>query len=233
MARKKGRHAGAIQTAAGQIAGLITTILRLRDELGVTPEEFHLLFTEAGEAHLEKMLVGLKGRATSHVPTQYLRRIFAEEKIVLGRTSGERKIFTSKEVFAIIHGSGRLFNVQFGSVPQPTEPVEVMLYEVHQTAALGLLFTSLGRSLEGLCFTEDQIIELVLQYPDKLRCDFAGVACLCSIGGEIFPMCINENLEGEFDIAEQSLEDDVLFWDGLSNTKARLVIPAGGLLRGA
>lgn len=230
MARKKGRHAGEIQTAAGQIAALITMMLRLRDRLGVTPEEFHLLFTEAGEAHLEKMLVELKGRTTSHVPTQYLRRIFAEEKIVLGQTSGERKIFTPNGALAIIHGSGRLFNVQFGSVSQPTEPVEIMLYEVHQTAALGLLFASLGRSLESLCFTEDQIIELVLQHPDKLRCDFSGVACLCSIGGDIFPMCINENVRGEFDLVEWDFEDDILFWDGLSGTRARLVVPAGGPL---
>lgn len=57
MARK---NVDAIQSAAGQIAGLVSEMLRIRDELGVTPEEFHVLFTPDGEAHLEKMIGGLK-----------------------------------------------------------------------------------------------------------------------------------------------------------------------------
>lgn len=57
MARK---NVDAIQSASGQIAGLISDMLRIRDKLGVTPDEFHVLFTPEGEEHFEKMIGGLK-----------------------------------------------------------------------------------------------------------------------------------------------------------------------------
>lgn len=65
---KKGKNCDAAQSAAGQISGLVLEMLKIRDEEGVTSEEFHTLFTESGDIHLRKMIAGLKvDRAAKHI----------------------------------------------------------------------------------------------------------------------------------------------------------------------
>jgi hypothetical protein len=183
MARK---NVDVLQSSAGQIAGLVTEMLRIRDKLGVTPEEFHALFTRDGEKHLEKMILGLKTPPVETPKPVYLRRLYADEEMLLAQTDGKKTIAQAKTVFTWgIDGDFTNWNLDVPA--QPTGIAKVSVHEMFERdGTFAEIYGSLGRPLDRLCLTQHQIINFCVMHKDKLRQEGYGSFFLFKVGGKFF-----------------------------------------------
>lgn len=185
MARK---NVDVLQSSAGQIAGLVTEMLRIRDKLGITPDEFHVLFTQDGEAHLENMISGLKTKAPAiETPKPvYLRRLYAEEDIVLIPTNGTKTIAQAQNVFTWgIDSDFTNWNLHV-----PAEPTGIAKVSVHemfeQDGTFAEIYGSLGRPLDQLCLTQHQGIDFCVKHKDRLRQEGYATFFLFKVGAKYF-----------------------------------------------
>lgn len=125
---------------------------------------------ELWKAHLAAMLrEGVKSEAKSLVST-YLRRLFEDERIVIGPTDGTRTIAKAKDVFT--GGIDSNF-VRYGldNPGHSTEQAEVAVYEMIKDGVFKDIFESLKHPLVKLCLEQDQIIDFCVKHKDKLRQD--------------------------------------------------------------
>lgn len=114
-----------------------------------------------------------------------LKPIFEGEKIVLAATSGTRTIAQARHVF-----TGHLdpdFTKWGLDVPaRSTVATPVALYEMVKDGNFGSIFGDFDRNLDDLCFTQDQIVHFVENYPARLRKDGYAAFFLFKVGGEFF-----------------------------------------------
>jgi hypothetical protein len=97
---------------------------------------------------------------------EYLREIFADEDLKIGPTDGRRTIASAKEVFtgSIDYNFRRhLDKHSFDSLS-----TGFRVLELHKNALFSELFLSIGKSLDDLCFTQAQIIQVCTEHCAKL-----------------------------------------------------------------
>jgi hypothetical protein len=106
----------------------------------------------------------------SKVAKSILRLISGGKKIVIRATKGERTIAQAKEVFT--WGIDRDFTNWGLDVPGEAKsetPVEI--HEMTEDGNFKTIFNSLGRNLDELCFSQEQVITFVEDNKEWLRKD--------------------------------------------------------------
>lgn len=165
----KDRDYAAFQVASGQQSALMLKLLRLRDELGVTPEEFHVLFTDDGDPHLERMMAGL--RVSTAESKTYLRQLYAGETIIIGPTDGTQTIAQAKDVFTglIDRDFARLRGL--GNTHQATGPTRVRIFEMSgDNGSFSKIYGSFGQPYDQLCFdSQHQVVVFCVEHKDRLH----------------------------------------------------------------
>jgi hypothetical protein len=219
MARK---NADVFQSSAGQIAGLVTDMLRIRDELGITPDEFHVLFTQDGEKHLEKMIMDLKTPAAETPKPVYLRRLYPDEDILLAPTDGTKTIAQAKNVFSWGIDSD-FTNWNLNVMATKTTTTKVSVHEMFERdGTFAEIYGSLGHPLDRLCLTQHQIINFCVMHKDKLRQEGYATFFLFKVGGKFFVADVGVDADGTL-CARVDHFSDARAWR--AECRRRFVIP--------
>lgn len=182
----------------------------IRREQGVSEDEFHILATPEGRPHLERMIVGLKLPIEPPKPVVYLRPLYGDEQIVVGKTDGTRLITEATDVF-----TGRIdpdFK-EFGfDVPaRPTVATEFIVCEQIMDGTLAQNFDSLSQPRVELCSTPHQAIEFIVKHCSRLRGRGDGnLFLLQRADGEFFVLNVCVHLGGSLDVfLNPFLDNDV------------------------
>ncbi len=118
----------------------------------------------------------------SHLaPVNHLRKII--NKVELPATNGTRTIAKAKQTFTGYLDVG-FKNLDVSSLPTPATPIEV--YEQVKDGTFAAIFGSVGRNLDDLCFTQEQIISFAEGYPNLLHPESYGTFFLFKVNGEYF-----------------------------------------------
>lgn len=171
----------------------------IRREEGLTEEEFHILGTPEGRPHLKQMVAGLKIQTelpkTEPPKPVYLRRLYAEEEIVLDLTNGWRTIARAEEVFRGGIDSD-FVDWHLDVTAQPTKAMKVAVYEMfRQDGTFAQIYGSILPldQRDRLCLTPHQWIDFCVKYKDKLRQDGYGTFFLFKVGEEYFVANVRVN----------------------------------------
>lgn len=156
----------------------------------------------------------------------YLRLLYEGEHITLPVTGGQRLIADAKKVFTWgIDGDFRNWGAD-----QPGEhrlQMEVKVLEMYQNATFSQMFNSFGKSLDELCFTQDQIIAFCENHKDRLRRDGYGTFFLFKSNGKLFVAHVNVLGAGRLGVLVHEFgHDDV--WYGVR--QHGVVVPATALV---
>lgn len=117
----------AIVSGFGIAMQLGVTMDELRRECGVTEDEFYVLATPDGRPHLKRMIAGLKTPVEISKEVVYLKRLFADERIVLD---------PSIEVTVYKHINDGTFRQCFISVGQPLDQMTFTTEQINEFATM-------------------------------------------------------------------------------------------------
>ncbi|MBN2093950.1 MAG: hypothetical protein JW740_01055 [Candidatus Zambryskibacteria bacterium] len=121
----------------------------------------------------------------SRVVKSILRLISGSKEIVISATAGGRTIAEAKGIFT--GGIDRDFvnwDLNTPNEARPKTPVEV--HEMVEDDNFKAIFDSFNRSLDDLCFTQDQIITFIEDHKDWLRRNGYGTFFLMKKNGKFF-----------------------------------------------
>lgn len=137
-----------------------------------------------GEEAAEKLLRG--ELAVSEPPKPpILRLISGGESIVIAATSGTKTIASATDVFT--WGIDSDFTNWGLNVPSEAKPeTSVQVFEQSQDGNFRTIFGGDGRSLDDLCFTQEQIVEFVRNHKNWLRTDSYATFFLFKEAGQFF-----------------------------------------------
>lgn len=175
---------------------------------------------------LQRIVEGrINGEAKPVFSNPYLRLLYADDRITIPVTGGQRTIADAKKVFT--WGIDSDFQRWGTNKPSGNKPeTDLKVFEMHQDATFKQLFTSLGKPLPELCMTQDQIIAYCEKHKDKLRRDGYGNFFLFKVGDEFFVAYVFVCDVGELDAYVYLFEDDRV-WGGVY--QRRVVVPATAL----
>lgn len=107
------------------------------------------------------------------------------ENLVLGPLDGSRTIAGAKNVFrAYLDSDFRNWSLDVRA--PATEETRARVYEMCEDGTYADIFGSFARPLSELCFTQDQIVEFCVKYPDRLRQDGFATFFLFKVNDEFF-----------------------------------------------
>lgn len=95
-----------------------------------------------------------------------LRRIFDGQDLIISKCSGKRTIAQSGNVFS---GYLDLGFKQLDVKDRKTPKTKIEVFRVVKNATFDTMFRSLGRALNTLVFTQDQVITFVEEHRDRLQ----------------------------------------------------------------
>ena len=122
---------------------------------------------------------------TARVVASILRLISGNESIIIRATSGEKTIASATDIF--FWGIDPDFtNWGLDVLGQATLDTPVQVYEMTEDGNFKTIFGSLGRDLNKLCLTQEQIIAFVQDYKNWLRTEGDATFFLFKVGNEFF-----------------------------------------------
>jgi len=212
------------ESTKGQYKDIIATVI------GGIPDD--LTFDEATN------LIGAKGDLVSRIteaiylcagrntrPVEKINRTPTSQTILrkigeadLAPCSGKRTIVGAREVFSVYLDSS--FKKIKANCATPAVKAEI--HEMQENATFAQIFNSLGRDLNSLVFTQDQIIEFCTNYRNKLRQDAYGTFFLLKEGDQFFVAFVDVDGGGRLEVGLYGLEYDFV-WGG--GARHRVVIP--------
>lgn len=149
------------------------------------------------------------------------RLISGSQSIIIGATSGAKIITSATDTFTWgINPDFRNWGLDVPSEPKPNTPVEV--HEMVQDGSFKTIFGSLGRDLDDLCLTQEQIIVFVRDHKKWLRNDGYATFFLFEVAGEFFVACVGLGA-GEGPRAVVFRFSCGLVWGG--DRRHRIVVP--------
>lgn len=153
-----------------------------------------------------------------------LVRLYENEEIVVGSTTGEETIAKARHVFAGYLDSD--FERWGANVPSgtPTERAKIAVYEVCRDANLAEMFGSIG-NLNSHALSQGQILRFVLEHNDKLQPDELATFFLLRVGSGFLVVRISK-LRGEL-VERLERFDDPTIWRGAG--RRRVVVLKAGL----
>ena len=114
-----------------------------------------------------------------------LRLVSGNEPIVICATVGANITASATDVFSwFLYPDFKNCDAQAAGEPTPDTSVEV--YERVKDGDFKTIFGSLGRNLDELCLTQEQIIAFVRDHEKWLRTDGYTTFFLLKVGGEFF-----------------------------------------------
>lgn len=170
----------------------------------------------------EMEVVPKNGAVKSVSGNPYLRLLYADDRITIPVTGGQRTIADAKKVFT--WGIDSDFQRWGTNKPSGNKPeTDVKVLEMYQDATFKQLFESFGKPLDELCMTQDQIIAYCEKHKDKLRRDGYGNFFLFKSGDEFFVARVFVDDGGELGAFVYRLEDGIV-WRGVF--RLRVIVPA-------
>lgn len=160
------------------------------------PHVLTLAELEYWEANVTRLKEGLARGFHLVVPpvkppgTDYLKRLYAGEKILLEPTDGTRVISHENESAKSVFAAGideNFVNWHLDGPSPPTRETECVVFErTNNDASLAQIFGSVGCPLEQLKWTPHQIIQFCERHHDKLDQDWNGTFFLLRGGDKSF-----------------------------------------------
>jgi len=155
--------------------------------LGIVLDIANKLGSADGEMFYEALTSFVRNwrRVVTETAPQVLALISAGEELVLGPLDGSRTIARARDIFSgYLDSDFRNWGLDVSS--RATEEARTQVFEMRRDANFADMFGSLARPLSELTFTQDQIIEFCLKYPNWLRQDGYATFFLFEVNGEIF-----------------------------------------------
>ena len=122
-----------------------------------------------------------------------LRSISAS--VTISATTGTKTITSAKEVFTgYLDPDFKNWGLDVPEEAKPETPVQV--YEMFQDGDFKTIFSSLGRSLDDLCLTQEQIIAFVCDHKQWLRTGGYSTFFLFKVAGEFFVAFVGLSTDG-------------------------------------
>ncbi|MBI2096177.1 MAG: hypothetical protein HYT43_00905 [Candidatus Taylorbacteria bacterium] len=178
-----------------------------------------------------------QGEESAPKPRTILRKISKGEVTILrkvaeatiSKCAGTRTIADSGELFSGYLNNG--FRKIKGNRETPDTKTEV--HEMVENATFAEMFNSLGRDLNTLVFTQDQVIEFCTSHRNKLRTEGHGTFFLLKEGDQCFVACVYFYDDGRLKVSLFDFEYDIawdadyrrrIIWD--ANYRRRVVVPS-------
>ncbi len=156
-------------------------------------------------AHLQLAING--NMSTKAGENVYLRPISPELTIL--PTNGTRTIAHASKLFTG-YIDGGFKNLDVPSLPSPTR--SVMVYEQVKDGSFQDTFGSLGRPLDELCLTQDQIIAFVEREASWLHPQGYGTFFLFKEGDKFFVAFVDRHDAGRLKVYVSRLSDDCVWY---------------------
>ncbi len=150
-----------------------------------------------------------------------LRLISGGEQIVIGATSGTKTIASSTDIFT--WGIDPDFENWGLDVPGQATPAKlVQVHEMVQDGDFKTIYGSVGRDLDALCLTQEQIVAFVRGHKKWLRTSGYATLFLFKVADEFFVAGVNLYDDGRPDAHVHRFSNDNV-WNAVS--RRRIVLP--------
>lgn len=160
-------------------------------------------------------------RKAAEKPNPILRRLYEEERIVIGPTDGSETIAQASNVFT--GGIDPDFiNWDLDHPCEPTEEREVEVQEMAESATFAGMFAFLLPDLDSLVLTQHQVKSFCREHRDKLHPEGWATFFLLKEGEEFFVANVFANSGGQLEVLVCQFENDCV-WD--AEDRHRLVVP--------
>lgn len=167
----------------------------------------------------------IEGELMRALPAQtrpnILRLISGDQQIVIRATSGKRAIARATGIFTWgIDSDFKKWKLDVSGEEKPETPVEV--HEMLVDRDFKTIFAGLGRELDDLCLTQEQIIAFVEDHKKWLRKEGFATFFLFKVNTEFFVAGVLLNSDERPSVYARQFSYD-LVWDG--DGLRRLVVP--------
>lgn len=150
--------------------------------LSVEAQEYYLSHREQIPEALRRGFIIPKSKPK---PTPVLRLISSGKRIVIPATTGMQTIARAGDVFTEgIDSDFTSWGLDVPGEAKTETPVEV--YEMVEDGDFKTIYDSLSRSLDSLCFTQEQAIVFVEDHKDWLRKEDYATFFLLKVGDKFF-----------------------------------------------
>ena len=150
-----------------------------------------------------------------------LRLISGGERVVIDATSGTKTIASATDVFNWgIDSDFKNWGLDVPGQATPATPVQV--YEMVQNGDYRTIYGSVGRDLDALCFTQEQIIAFVHDHKKWLRTGGYATFFLFKVAGEFFVASVRLFDDGGPYANVCRFSDDGVWYAG---SRHRIVLP--------
>lgn len=171
----------------------------------------------------KEVLVGALISVFGQLPvlkSTFLYPVPGGQGLVIKTTTGQRTIAKAKDVFPG-YIDGDFVNWGLDLIGQATKESLADVWELVKDSTFLQFFQSLGKNLDELCWTQDQIITFCEDHREWLRTDGHVTFFLFKENGEFFVALVNRR-GGELKASVRRLSDDGVWSAG---DRYRVVIP--------
>jgi len=159
--------------------------------------------------------------AMSATKPTILRLISGGKQVVIGATIGTKTIASATNVFTWgIDSDFKNWGLDVPGQATPATPVQV--YEMVQNGDYRTIYGSVGRDLDALCFTQEQIIAFVHDHKKWLRTGGYATFFLFKVAGEFFVASVRLFDDGGPYANVCRFSDDGVWYAG---SRHRIVLP--------
>ena len=155
-----------------------------------------LLRNECELTPITKALADLKNNVSE--PVTYLKSLSAGRSIVIEATDGKRTIVQATNVFKYIDPDFKSLELDVNVAV--TSKMSVEVFEQEKDGTFVSIFGSVGRDMNAMCLTQNQIIVFVQKHREWLRTEGYGTFFLFEVDGKFLVARVDVDSDGELSV---------------------------------